>query len=76
MKSIKVWQFYDAPKRYQKVASQGGDEDWLAFVPYGFTGVKDKHEPYIPWLEVGGFGCCNVQWIEVKKGWLVVGTHS
>ena len=30
---IKVWRFEDAPKKYRALSTNGGDEDWIAFVP-------------------------------------------
>ena len=35
MKAIQVWRFDGAPEEYQRLATQGGDEDWLAVVPKG-----------------------------------------
>lgn len=32
-KPILVWPFDEAPKEYQNLSTNGGDEDWLAFVP-------------------------------------------
>ena len=36
-----VWRFCDAPQEYQDLSGAGGDEDWLAFVPDGFTSDRD-----------------------------------
>ena len=36
---IKIWKFEDAPKKYQKLSPHEGDENYIAFVPEGFTKV-------------------------------------
>jgi hypothetical protein len=33
---IRVWPFADAPIELQAYSQNGGDEDWLAFVPVGY----------------------------------------
>jgi len=50
---IQVWRFADAPEAYQKLSTNGGDEDWIAIVP---TSMADE---YIPWLAYGSFGICS-----------------
>ena len=68
---IKVWEFYDAPKKLQELSGHGGDEDWIAFVPEKY---KDM---YIPWLESGSsFGCCAVSEHKVLNGKVYIGAHA
>lgn len=31
MRMIKVWQLKNAPKKYQRLSTHGGDEDWIVF---------------------------------------------
>lgn len=54
MKTILVWRFHDAPSELQALSSHGGDEDWLALVPEEMSGE------WIPWLEHGSFGVCDI----------------
>lgn len=37
-KAISVWRFEDAPKHFQMESTNGGDEDWLVFVPADLVG--------------------------------------
>jgi hypothetical protein len=69
---IKVWQFYDAPKKYRDLSQHGGDEDWIAVVP------KALAESYIGWLQSGtSFGCCDVDAHTLPDGSVVyIGAHA
>ncbi len=42
--AILVWDFDDAPEKYQKMSTNGGDEDYIFLVPNSFI---EKHG--IPW---------------------------
>jgi hypothetical protein len=68
--AIKVWKFDDAPPEYKLLSTNGGDEDWVAFVPRKFVGE------YIAWLDSNQFGCAGVQTIEVDDGTIYIGCHS
>lgn len=67
---ITVWEFDNAPKEYRDLSTNGGDEDWIAFVP---THLKDA---WIPWLEEGPFGCAGVQERPVDGGAIRIGSHA
>jgi hypothetical protein len=70
-KTIKVWKFEDAPKEYRDLSTNGGDEDWIAFVPAALS------EDWIGWLESGSpFGCCCVDEYKVEGGVIRIGCHS
>ena len=70
-KAILVWRFNEAPQWLQDLSEHGGDEDWLAVVPLH---LKDE---YIPWLEVGRFGPCEVSSHELESGLVVkIGAHA
>ncbi len=71
-KVIKVWKFYDAPKKYRDLSTNGGDEDWVALVPKEF--VID----WIGWMEEGtSFGCCTVHEYKLKNGNVIrIGCHA
>ena len=87
MRPIQVWRFDEAPEEYQRLATRGGDEDWLAVVPkeYGqvapsdddpFAKVTATGKPWIGWLDGSGFdSCCEAKWIDNGDVWLVVGSH-
>lgn len=69
--AIQVWRFQDAPKHYQVLSRHGGDEDWLALIPEALV------ETYIPWLETGPFGCCDVSEHPLPDGRVVkIGAHA
>lgn len=70
-KTIFVWKFRDAPKYYREISENGGDEDWIAFVP---DAMKDD---YIGFLEEGSaFGYCCVEEHDVGGGRIYIGCHS
>lgn len=69
-KPIRVWRFDRAPARYQALSDHGGDEDWLAFVPYEY------YNAYIPWLESPQFGCCRISEHPVRGGTVWIGAHA
>ena len=41
-----VWKFYDAPKQFRALSTNGGDEDWLVELPPGW---EENGTPY--WIE-------------------------
>ncbi len=68
---IRVWPFYDAPAHLRTLSEHGGDEDWLAVVPPSLTNY------YIPWLETGSFGYCEVSVHPQEDGSVVyIGAHA
>lgn len=67
---IRVWHFYDAPKEFQELSTNGGDEDWIAHVPAPF--VSD----YIEWMG-RAFGCCTVAEHALADGSVIrIGCHA
>lgn len=69
--AIKVWPFKYAPAEFRSVSTNGGDEDWLAYVP------DTWRELWIPWLETGHFGVCSVDEYEIGNGDVVrIGSHA
>ena len=71
---ILVWQYSDAPGEIRELASQGGDEDWVALVP------PEVNADIITWAAEGkddAFGCCSVEYVKLDDGGtLIVGTHA
>lgn len=68
---ILVWKFCDAPLEYQSLSDNGGDEDWLAFVPAHLS------QEWIGWLVEGSsFGCCRVAEYAVDGGVVRIGSHA
>jgi hypothetical protein len=68
---IRVWRFRDAPEDLQALSTNGGDEDWLAFVPDHLA------DQWIGWLESGGsFGCCDVDEFPIRGGVVRIGSHG
>lgn len=69
--AILVWRWQDAPEEYRNLSPHGGDEDWVAFVPYSIA------SSYIAWLEEGSsFGCCSVSEHGVPGGIIKIGAHA
>jgi hypothetical protein len=70
-KAIIVWAFNEAPPEYRELSPHGGDEDWIALVPF------EKANDYIGWLEEGtSFGCCSVSKHAVETGVIFIGAHA
>jgi len=68
---IMVWPYHEAPQALKALSPHGGDEDWLAHVPYWFANT------YISWIEGGNFGVCDVSRHEIADGSVVfIGAHS
>lgn len=68
---ILVWRFADAPEEFRALSEHGGDEDWVAVVP-----VALRHA-WIPWLEFGPFGVCDISEHLLADGRKVcIGAHS
>ena len=68
---ILVWRFYKAPQEYQNLSDNGGDEDWLAFVPAEYS------DDYLGWLEHGSFGVCSIDKYDLPNGDSVyIGSHA
>jgi hypothetical protein len=68
---FQIWHYRDAPNDWPALSENGGDEDWIAFVPSGF--------PYGEPLFVGEgstFGCCTVERHEVEGGVVLIGCHA
>lgn len=69
--TILVWAWRDAPTQYRALSTHGGDEDWVAVVP---AGMVDR---YIPWLEHGPFGVCDISRHDLPDGRRVfIGAHA
>lgn len=68
---IQVWQFKDAPQEFKNLSSHGGDEDWLAFVPFYYG-----DEPPIWMMSGAPFGCCDVSKTPALNGWVYIGAHA
>lgn len=70
--AIRIWAFRDAPNEFQGMSQNGGDEDWLAYIP------KNYRDAYIPWMEDGSsFGCSSMDEYEIGNGDVVrIGSHA
>lgn len=68
--AILVWPFDKAPPAYQALSQNGGDEDWLAFVP------RQYEDQYIHWLQSPSFGCCDIAEHKVVNGTVYIGSHA
>ena len=72
VKSIKIWRFDDAPKKYRDMSRSGGDEDWVAIIPPNYV------NEYFGFLQEGtSFGCCTVDEFILNDGSkLLIGSHA
>jgi hypothetical protein len=68
---ILLWRYEEAPLSYKETGDNGGDEDWVAFVPDGVE---------VPWwIEQDGgthFAVCESKEFAVEGGRIFVGSHS
>lgn len=69
-KPIQVWRFEDAPKKYHDLSTNGGDEDWIAFVPEYLC------DEWIGWMECDSFGCYKIEKHNVEGGQIRIGCHA
>jgi hypothetical protein len=70
---IKVWPFDHAPKKYQKLSNNGGDEDWVILIPKDYI-KRNGCCPY--WVEELDT-CRRPQYNSLPNGdMLVIGSHA
>lgn len=69
MKPIQVWRFDDAPSEYQKLSQNGGDEDFVVFVP------SEYGDFWAPWIDATD-ACRDPEVHEVKGGKIYIGSHA
>lgn len=68
---IRIWRFDDAPTELQAYSTNGGDEDWLAFVP------KDYEDAWLPFLAIPHFGGCDVdEYTTSEDDRIIIGCHA
>jgi hypothetical protein len=73
-KMVMLWRFCDAPKYLQALSTNGGDEDWLGFVPD--SALSDEWN-YFPVFESSLFdSTLDPQKIRVKNGVIWIGSHA
>jgi hypothetical protein len=69
-KAIIVWRFEDAPLEYQRLSEEGGDEDWIVFIPDSLPGNL-----YISWLDrICSYG--EPPYYKVEGGGIYIGSHA
>ena len=62
---IEIYRFEDAPQDLQDMSTNGGDEDWIAIVPYEL--MRYHQGDFDDWalpmflLSFSPFGCCKVE---------------
>ncbi len=77
-KVILVWQWDDAPDELRALSQHGGDEDWVAFVPWEAWEIAGRDLSNIRWLNSRGFSCVEIEMYcsEDGEGMVFVGAHS
>ncbi len=63
---ILVWSFGDSP--YDHLSTNGGDEDWVAFVPSSYE--------FPDWVFSSSFGCSGTKEYTVFGGNVFIGAHA
>lgn len=72
---ILVWAWREAPERYRVLSTNGGDEDWVAFVPCSDDAREVDVRP--SWAYEGSqFGRCSVDAHRVNGGFIFIGAHA
>ena len=75
-KAILVWPWDEAPEDLKKIASQGGDEDWLIFVPKELVEEWLNRYGTPHWIERTA-ACCDPDRFDLPDGSvLYVGSHA
>ena len=77
-KTILVWRWDDAPDEFRQLSQNGGDEDWVAFVPWEVWEIAGRDMSNIPWVNLRGFSCVDVEMYDSGDGDGVVfiGAHG
>lgn len=70
MNYISIYRWEDAPQAWRDLSTNGGDEDWIAFVP------ESLKSEYMPFLEEGlGFGN-SVEVCDIPGGVVFISSHA
>jgi len=70
---FKIWEFKDAPKKYSTLSTNGGDEDWVAFVP---ESMDDTWKVFNFFEYNNKFGDCEDNTHDVDGGAVYIGSHA
>ncbi len=65
---IRIWQWKDAPLRWRELSYNGGDEDWVMYVPDGCNADTYRLEQAI--------GICTTNVHPVQGGLVYIGVHA
>jgi len=69
---IFIWDFDNAPKEFQELSENGGDEDWVALLTRDFY---ENH--HINFLQSGtSFGCSSVDEYPLGEFIILIGCHA
>lgn len=70
---VLLWPFQQAPEVFRRLSQNGGDEDWIAFVPCPRRRDVDLD---LLFGEGTRFGVCCVDKYPVGRGEIWIGCHS
>jgi len=71
-KSIRIWPWKSAPPQFRKLSNNGGDEDWIVYIPQEHLSDVD-HSLWLDNID----SCAEPQKIQLKNGdWIFIGSHS
>jgi len=69
---IKIWPWKTAPKKYKKLSDNGGDEDWVVYVPGEYLAEVENSI----WLTATS-STADPQKILLESGdYIFIGSHS
>lgn len=68
---ISIYKWDDAPQMWRDLSTNGGDEDYIAFVPFGFSAHPDEL-PFLRWGVFGNF----VDEYKVPGGIILISSHA
>lgn len=75
-KFMKLWIWEDAPEEYKQLYSQGGDEDWLLFIPKEISwNFKGGLADYPWWIDNMDVTKEPIRY-DAEDGIFLVGTHA
>lgn len=73
MLHVDIWKFEDAPERLRAICDQGGDEDFIIFVP---SCLSEKSKNFFKWSLIEKIRICDVAAIETSFGTFYITSHA
>lgn len=71
LNEVHLWLFEEAPQEYQDLSENGGDEDWVMFVP-----ERLESHPLVISMSEKIDVSYSPEEHEVEGGWVFIGSHA